>query len=80
MDAITYPNSGSPRNTPADVLTAHLTGDNMCRMGGIYPRQGSAPVLALCRELIAAGYDPSAQLQVYRGSTLCLLVRSVGEA
>ena len=40
----------------------------------------SSPILALCRKLIAAGHPSSASLDVYRGSTLSLHVRSIGEA
>jgi hypothetical protein len=35
--------------------------------------------LALCRKLIAAGFDPSRPLCAYRGAVLCLRVRSIGE-
>src|SRR5262249_52986218 len=38
-----------------------------------------APILALCRALIEAGHDPATPLEVSRGSTLCLRVRSIGE-
>jgi hypothetical protein len=37
-------------------------------------------VLALCRELIAAGLDPDQPLEIYRGATLALRVPSIGEA
>jgi hypothetical protein len=30
--------------------------------------------------LIEAGHDPAMPLKVYRGNTLCLRVRSIGEA
>src|SRR6516225_7862070 len=33
----------------------------------------------LCRLLIRAGHNPSARLEAYRGSTLCLRVCSIGE-
>jgi hypothetical protein len=39
---------------------------------------GSVPVLALCRKLIAAGYDPALPLHAYRGDTLALKVCSIG--
>jgi hypothetical protein len=39
----------------------------------------NAPVLALCRALIEAGHDPNTPLEAYRGATLCLRVRSIGE-
>src|SRR6516164_9622984 len=38
------------------------------------------PVLALCRELIAAGHDPSRPLHAYRDGVLALRIRSIGEA
>ena len=38
-----------------------------------------APVLDLCRALLQAGHDPGKRLEVYRGSTFCLTVRSIGE-
>jgi hypothetical protein len=43
-------------------------------------RQGDAVVCALCRRLVEAGHDPAMPLEVYRGSTLALRVRSIGEA
>ena len=39
-----------------------------------------APVLAMCRKLIADGDDPDRPLHAYRGAVLCLIVRSIGEA
>ena len=42
--------------------------------------RASAPVLALCRELVEAGHDPGFQLHVYRKGVLALRVRSIGEA
>jgi hypothetical protein len=38
-----------------------------------------APVLALCRKLVAAGHDPAEPLEAYRGNILCLKVRTIGE-
>jgi hypothetical protein len=35
---------------------------------------------ALCRRLVAAGYDPATPLEAYRGDVLCLKVRAIGEA
>jgi hypothetical protein len=40
---------------------------------------GHAPVTRLCRELLEAGHDPALVLEVYRGTDLCLRVRSIGE-
>ena len=33
----------------------------------------------MCRKLVDAGYDPARPLYAYRGDTLCLKVRSIGE-
>ncbi len=41
----------------------------------------AAPVLALCRKLVAAGFDPNTELEAYRDrDVLALKVRSIGEA
>jgi hypothetical protein len=37
-------------------------------------------VRALCRSLLEAGHDPATSMEVYRGPTLTLRVRSIGEA
>ena len=42
--------------------------------------KGRAPVLKLCRMLIAAGHDPTTRMQVWRGGAIALSVRSIGEA
>jgi hypothetical protein len=34
---------------------------------------------ALCGKLLEAGIDPAERLEIYRGSTLALRVRSIGE-
>jgi hypothetical protein len=39
-----------------------------------------APVLELCRQLLAADYEPTTALHAYRGGVLTLKVRSIGEA
>jgi hypothetical protein len=61
------------------AIRAEIINSGQCSAEGITAR-GSSPVLALCRKLVAAGYDPSAPLEAWRGSTLCLRVRSIGEA
>lgn len=38
------------------------------------------PILDLCRQLVAAGHNPAEPAQVYRGQTLALHIRSIGEA
>jgi hypothetical protein len=62
-----------------DLIRAELTGDESCRANSVTARGGS-PVIALCRKLVAAGYDPTTRLETYRGDALCLSVRSIGEA
>ena len=61
-----------------EAIRAELTGDT-CTALGLTGKAG-APVLALCRMLIEAGHDPAMPLEVYRGDTLCLRLRSIGEA
>jgi hypothetical protein len=58
-------------------IHADLTA-NTCTALGI-TAHGAAPVLALCRKLVAAGYDPTTPLHAYRGDVLALCVRSIGE-
>jgi hypothetical protein len=72
--AITSTNSQTKTN--AQVVRAELFGADTCSANGISV-QGSAPVLALCKTLLAAGLDPDAALRVYRGAVLAL--RSIGE-
>jgi len=50
-------------------LRAELIGSRRCSAVGI-TATGNAPVLTLCRRLIE---------EAYRGTTLCLRVRSIGE-
>jgi hypothetical protein len=42
--------------------------------------RGSAPVLSLCRQLVAAGYDPGLPLTAWRAGSLALTLRSIGHA
>jgi hypothetical protein len=42
--------------------------------------RGHTPVLAMCRSLIAAGMSPDQAMECWRGSTLALRIRSIGEA
>jgi hypothetical protein len=59
-------------------IRAELSGDRRCSAIDI-TATGNAPVLALCRRLIEAGHNPILPLEAYRGTTLCLRVRSIGE-
>jgi hypothetical protein len=60
-------------------LRAELSGSTICTAAG-QVAIGHTPVLALCRQLIEAGRDPATPLKVYRGNTLALRIRSIGEA
>jgi hypothetical protein len=59
-------------------IHVELIGSNSCAALGI-TISSSSPVLALCRKLISLGYDPATPLEAYRGETLALRVRSIGE-
>jgi hypothetical protein len=59
-------------------IPATLIGSDRCEAEGLSAR-GYAPVLDLCRVLVAAGYSPACPLEAWRGETLCLRVRSIGE-
>jgi len=59
-------------------IRAIIVGSDRCEAEGISDR-ASAPVLAICRKLVEAGYDPATPLHAYRGDVLCLKVRTIGE-
>jgi hypothetical protein len=59
-------------------IRAEIDKSNRCDAEG-YTVRNAAPVLAMCRKLVEAGYDPATPLHAYRGSTLCLKIRSIGE-
>jgi hypothetical protein len=61
------------------TIRADLFGDTLAQGCGCVACS-SSPVIELCRRLVAAGHDPSTPLEAYRGDTLCLHVRSIGEA
>ena len=61
-----------------EPIRAEISKSYQCDAEG-YTVKTSAPVLAMCRKLVVAGYDPATQLHAYRGDTLCLKVRSIGE-
>jgi hypothetical protein len=61
------------------TIRAQLLGNHTCSALGITVSSG-APVLALCRKLVEAGHDTSLPLEAWRGDTLCLRVRSIGES
>jgi hypothetical protein len=63
----------------AGGIVAKLSDCNNCTALGLTARS-SSPVIVLCRTLIAAGHDPALPMHVFRGGTLALVVRSIGEA
>ena len=63
----------------SNSIIAHLSSDSYASALNFTVRSPS-PVLALCRKLIESGtYGSSVPLDAYRGATLCLRVRSIGE-
>jgi len=58
------------------AIRAQLAGD-ICTALGITTKSDS-PVLALCRKMVDVGHDPATPLEVYRGETLALQVKSIG--
>ena len=60
------------------TIIAELTGDDVATAEG-YLAKAPAPVLALCRILVNAGFDPARPLIAYRGPVLALRVRSISE-
>ena len=60
-------------------IIGQLTGDDCATALGRRVHSAT-PVLDLCRQLIADGHDPAAQLHAYRAGTLALTVRSIGQA
>ena len=64
---------------PFSTICAELIGSDTCAALGLTVKSG-APVLALRRMLIEAGHNPGTPLEAYRDDTLCLRVRSIGEA
>jgi hypothetical protein len=69
----------APVSIKLEAIGAELKGGETALACGLVVRSGS-PLIVLCRQLVAAGHDPATPLEAYRGSTLCLIVRSIGEA
>ena len=61
------------------AITARISSDTIAEAEGVVVHTGS-PILALCRELVAAGHGSTTAMEVYRGDTLALHIRSIGEA
>ena len=68
----------TPSRKPSQVVRAELVGSDRCLAAG-YVTRGTTPVLAMCRKLVAAGINPAASLECYRGTTLAITVASIGQ-
>jgi hypothetical protein len=78
LNAKTDRQIGQLKNPAQIPICATLVGSGRCAAFGV-TGCGSAPILALCRALVAAGHDPHRPLHVYRDGSLALVVRSIGE-
>jgi hypothetical protein len=65
--------------TALAVISATLSGSDTAFAEGMTVRSRT-PAIVLCRALVGAGYDPTTPMHVFRGETLALTVRSIGEA
>jgi hypothetical protein len=66
------------RSACKPIIRGELISSNFCEAAGL-TATGPTPVLALCRELLAAGFDRRQPLHAYRGDKVALYVRSIGE-
>jgi hypothetical protein len=71
--------TSKPSSKDTQVLRAELIGSTICISAGVTV-EGAAPVLALCRQLLANGLDADRALEVYRRGVLALRIRSITEA
>jgi hypothetical protein len=63
-------------NKSQDPIRAELHGSNQADAEG-YTVTSSSPVPKLCRKLVEVGHHPDRRLEAWRGTTLCLVVRSI---
>lgn len=68
--------SNIQNSNATSIITAELSGDT-CSAGDI-TASSAAPILLLCRKLVAAGLHPHRPMHCYRGSVLAVIVRSIG--
>jgi hypothetical protein len=70
---------GTPKERSKQAaVRADLIGSDRCAAEGL-TACGSAPVLALCRRLLAASVDPGRPLCAYRDNVLSIAIRSIRE-
>jgi hypothetical protein len=72
------PSTAALHERTAGRLCGEVFGDDTAIAGGIKARS-SSPILLLCRLLISAGIPDQASLDVFRGYTLAVKVRSLRE-
>src|SRR6266540_6575683 len=83
METISGPRvTRNSETTPSDAdpnpIRAELIGMHQATAAGVTVSGRNSPVTALCRALLEAGH-PDSPLEAYRGTTLCLRVRSIRE-
>ena len=72
------PAENNQATTSTQVIGAEITGSDTATAAGVTVR-GRAPVLALCRALLAASHDRNARLKAYFGDVIALTsARSAG--
>jgi hypothetical protein len=64
-------------DTNRTPVVCRIFGSDHCEVDDLVVRH-SAPVLAMCRALIDADYDPERPIEAYRGDVLSLRVSSIG--
>lgn len=64
--------------SPDEPIHADIKDCYRCIALGVSARSGS-PILYLCRKLVAAGHNPDRPLHAYRGDTLAVIVRAIGD-
>lgn len=77
-DRVNTSAKSSEQASQAIPLRATLSGK--CCVAECISVRCDMPILALCRALIAAGYDPGRALHVYRGSVLAFVISAIGKA
>ena len=66
--------SPTPNSNAASIITAELSGSDVCTVDGITV-QSATPILLACRKLIERGAHPDRELHAYRGDVHCVTVR-----
>jgi hypothetical protein len=73
FDAIFVPMRHPTRKQ--DIIAA-VEGSDLCHAAG-YTVQDSSPILAMCRLLVQAGFDPQRPLLAFRGAELAMRIKSI---